>query len=146
MTQNPPILEFQDLRAQLANYLSVPATAQALTELDLEQRILALQILGESLAALILRDLSPADQAELLQGMEAFELMGVLTSMEPEQRHRLCANLPTDVVDQLMVNLNQEFEVSRQWLLGYTLPSSAAGVDQTDCNYPDWWEIDDCGD
>jgi Mg/Co/Ni transporter MgtE len=146
MTQNPPTLEFQIFKEQLANYLSVPATAQALTELDLENRILALQILGESLTAVILKDLSPVDQAELLQGMETFELMAVLTNMEPDQRHRLFAHLPTEVTEQLMVNLSQEFEVSYQWLLGHPLPTLAATGEWTDCNYPDWWEIDDCGD
>ncbi|PPS41501.1 magnesium transporter MgtE N-terminal domain-containing protein [Chroococcidiopsis sp. TS-821] len=128
MSQMP----FQAFTQQLASYLSVSATARTLTE-DLKQRILALQILGEGLAAIVLDDLPPKEQAEILQAMEASELIGVLEAMEPERRYRLLAGLPTEVIEQLMANLRAEFQITLHWLFGNLMTQPAAMVDKNDC-------------
>jgi Mg/Co/Ni transporter MgtE len=153
MSQDLSTLSFQDLTERLASYLSISATAQSLTELDLEQRILALQILGESLAAMVLDYLPQAEQVELLQGMEATELIGVLEAMEPKSRHYLFSNLPPEVTEQLIAKLNQEFEMTLHGLLTELItqpiptdPSDRIdSIDQTYCRCLDGWEIDSCG-
>ncbi|WP_084544227.1 magnesium transporter MgtE N-terminal domain-containing protein [Chroogloeocystis siderophila] len=125
-------MPFQDFTQQLASYLSMSATARPLTE-DLEQRILALQILGEGLAAIVLNDLPPTEQAELLQAMEVSELIGVLKAMETERRYHLFATLPTEVTEQLIANLRAEFQIALHWLFGNLMTQPAATVDKNDC-------------
>lgn len=91
----------------LASQRNIADGTDVLTEVELEQRLLAFQLLGEGLAIAILEDLPPAQQAELLQAMNPFELVEVLEALKLESRHALFANLSLEVVEPLIAQLNE---------------------------------------
>lgn len=147
MSQNRSNLSVQDLTAQLASYLTDSALEPSPPGSDtLEQRIFSLQLLGETLAASVVQDLPLAEQVDLLQGMDAAELMAVLNAMAPERCQQLMASLPPETQDQLIANLSAEFQTTLRWLFSAPKPPAAIDLDPSNPSYPDWWEIDDCGD
>jgi len=110
MTQNLLNALLQEIPASFAHRQSIVEMAKSLTDIDLEQWLLAFQLLGEGLASAILNHLPPDIQAELLQAMDAGELIRLLEAMEPESRHQLLVNLSTETIDCLIVRLNEEFQ------------------------------------
>ncbi|NMF85840.1 hypothetical protein [Nodosilinea sp. P-1105] len=135
----------QEMTTLLARYLGALAMHQA-PQHEVEQRLLAIQYWGESLTASILEDLPSSQQTELLQALDAAELINLLETMEPQQRQRVLDNLPDAVTAQLMADLSQEFHRTLCWL--FNRPPSGATATQAGAepSYSDWWEIDDCGD
>lgn len=99
-----------DITEPLAHHVSISKLAQSLTEIDLEQRILAFQLLGEGLAIAVINYLPLTEQITLLQAMDAVELIRVLEMMDTSDRSRLMASLPDEVTAQLMTKLKAEFE------------------------------------
>ncbi|WP_448599801.1 magnesium transporter MgtE N-terminal domain-containing protein [Thermoleptolyngbya sp.] len=73
----------QDISTAFTHLRSIEERARSLAEIDLEQRLLAFELLGEGLAIAVLKHLPPAIQVELLQSMDATALMRVLEEMEP---------------------------------------------------------------
>lgn len=136
----------QEISAALTHLQSIEERARSLTEIDLERRLLAFELLGEGLAIAVLPYLPPTIQVELLQTMDAAVLMQILEAMESRDRHQLLASLPTGAIDGLIARLNEEFQAAVFELLSVPQPPSVSFTDRPDCDYPDWWEIDDCGD
>jgi Mg/Co/Ni transporter MgtE len=108
MSQAMSSLSTQEITTLLAHYLGALAMHQA-PQHQVEQRLLAIQYWGESLLASILEDLPSSQQTELLQALDAADLINLLETMEPQQRQRVLDNLPEAVTAQLMANLSQEF-------------------------------------
>jgi hypothetical protein len=96
-----------EVLGQLASQTSIAEKTDALTEGELEQRLLAFQLLGVELVIAVLEELPSAQQAELLQAMNPFELVRVLEALKPESRHALFANLSLEVVEPLIAQLNE---------------------------------------
>ncbi|PMB09237.1 hypothetical protein CEN49_07100 [Fischerella thermalis CCMEE 5273] len=110
MSQNTWTTFMLDITEPLTHYLNIPELAKSLTELELEPRVFAFQLLGEGLMIAVLKYLPLTQQINLLQAMDAFELMGVLDMMEAGDRSQLMASLPDEVISQLMTKLKEKFE------------------------------------
>jgi Mg/Co/Ni transporter MgtE len=136
----------QEISAALTHLQSIEERARSLTEIDLEQRLLAFELLGEGLAIAVLNHLPPPVQVELLQAMDASALMQVLEAMAPEDRHDLLASLPTAAIDSLIAKLTEAFQATVADLFRFPHPQPVLSIDHSDFDVLNWWEIADWGD
>jgi Mg/Co/Ni transporter MgtE len=135
-----------EISAVFSHLQRIEERARSLAEIDPEQRLLAFELLGEGLAIAVLTYLPPPIQMELLQSMDAAALIPVLEAMGPEDRQQLLAGLPTEAIDGLIAKLHEEFQAAVHELLNIPQLPTASFTDDSNDDYPDWWEIDDCGD
>jgi len=99
---------------------SIEERARSLAEIDLEQRLLAFELLGEELAIAVLNHLPPPIQVELLQSMDATALMRVLEVMEPQDRQKLLTSLPREVIVGLIAKLTEAFQATVSDLFSFS--------------------------
>ncbi|QDZ39978.1 hypothetical protein FRE64_08515 [Euhalothece natronophila Z-M001] len=121
MYQNTLHSFFDVIAQQMSDRFRVEKVADSLSQIDIEQRILAFQLLGKGVALATLEYLTPTEQSELLLAMDADELIELLESMKPEERMELFAHLPNEVVEQLMAKLHLEFQTIIHSLFGRCL-------------------------
>lgn len=102
----------QEIPAAFTYLPNIEDQVRSLAEIDLEQRLLAFELLEEGLAIAVLNHLPPSVQAELLQAMDASALMQVLEAMAPEDRQQLLVSLPTEAIDGLIAKLTKAFQAT----------------------------------
>ncbi|MBF2021502.1 MAG: hypothetical protein IGR93_15715 [Hydrococcus sp. C42_A2020_068] len=136
MTDNALTPLKSDISAAFTHLQSIEERARSLVEIDLEQQLLAFELLGEGLAIAVLDHLPLPIQMELLQTMDAAVLMRVLDAMEPENRQQLLASLPTEAIDGLIAKLTEAFQatVSDLFSFSHSQPASSVAPSNDDCS------------
>jgi magnesium transporter len=93
--------------------------ASVLTELSVEEQVLAFRVLPRKDAAAVFEYLSQDTKETLLKAMAQDDVAGLLNSMAPDERTMFLEELPATVTRQLLSLLTPEERSVARTLLGY---------------------------
>ncbi len=115
---------------ELSDWLEETGTldiAEELTRLDPAHRAITFRLLAKDRALAVFEALDPVQQQELLIGLRAEEVRGLIEGLEADDRVRLLDEVPAKVAKQLQSGLSPQERRATATLLGYP-PESAGRV------------------
>lgn len=116
--------DFAVIRARLAD-ASPPEIADALTDLDVADQVVAFRVLPRDLAADVFEYLPIEEQEQLIRALAREDITAILNDMAPDDRTRLLDELPAAVTKLLLALLTPAERLIATRLLGY--PEQSVG-------------------